>query len=702
MRLGFVLPAACALGFLAVVTQTVLLREFLSVTDGNELILGLVLACWMVLTGAGAFLARRSPANAEFRLHDRIVILSVLPLCTAIGLRAVKGLLFAPGTVPGLWETLLVSVILLAPFCFSAGHTFVRLAERFVHRQSSIASAYGWEAAGSVVGGLAGFLVTDTMAGNIPVLCGLVVFGAGFAIASIRRDAASWLRAAVAVLLAVIAVAGSGTIDSSSRRWLFAGQEIMFARDTPYGSVVVAEHAGQRNLYENGLLLSSSGDIVGREEATHFAMVQRSRPREVLLVSGAASGILDEVLKYPVRTVVYVELNGGIRAAAPFLGPPPDDARLKPKEGDVRTTLASAPGPYDVVLINTPDPTTAQTDRLFTLEFLRLARSCMTDSSVLALSLLPTVEYYGGRARLVASSVFGTLKSVFPYVVAIPGERNYLLASGAPLETGIAGLVEARKISTTAVNRYYIDDELLRSRSRSFVDGLDTLARPNTDLHPVAYFRQIAFWLESFGIPAEYVGWGVTILVLMGFLGVSPVGRGVYAAGFAAAGVEVIVLLGYQCLYGFVYHSLWLVIGGFMGGLAAGSAWISRISPPAARRWFILGLLALACIALMSAGALEALVAAGRMEFPGMALLLGLIVLSGGATGIVFGAGSMIETGGTHHVAGTLYSADLAGSALGSLAAAVFLVPMLGTSIAAGSMAILPLAAVAVYRVRGS
>ena len=43
------------LGFISMVAQLVLLREFIKTFNGNELVIGIFLAIWMMLTGAGAW-----------------------------------------------------------------------------------------------------------------------------------------------------------------------------------------------------------------------------------------------------------------------------------------------------------------------------------------------------------------------------------------------------------------------------------------------------------------------------------------------------------------------------------------------------------------------------------------------------------------------------------------------------------------------
>ena len=46
------------LGFSSLITQVYLLRESIAVFNGNELVIGIVLGNWMLLTGGGAFLGK--------------------------------------------------------------------------------------------------------------------------------------------------------------------------------------------------------------------------------------------------------------------------------------------------------------------------------------------------------------------------------------------------------------------------------------------------------------------------------------------------------------------------------------------------------------------------------------------------------------------------------------------------------------------
>ena len=51
--------SSVALGLTSLVTQVILLREFLSIFFGNELVIGILLANWMLLTAIGSFAGKR-------------------------------------------------------------------------------------------------------------------------------------------------------------------------------------------------------------------------------------------------------------------------------------------------------------------------------------------------------------------------------------------------------------------------------------------------------------------------------------------------------------------------------------------------------------------------------------------------------------------------------------------------------------------
>ncbi|HOH08250.1 MAG TPA: hypothetical protein PLF89_12040, partial [bacterium] len=56
-------PVAMLLGGIAMLAQIVLLRAFMAIFWGNELLVGLILAVWMATSGLGSWLGNRGVSS---------------------------------------------------------------------------------------------------------------------------------------------------------------------------------------------------------------------------------------------------------------------------------------------------------------------------------------------------------------------------------------------------------------------------------------------------------------------------------------------------------------------------------------------------------------------------------------------------------------------------------------------------------------
>ena len=125
----------------------------------------------------------------------------------------------------------------------------------------------------------------------------------------------------------------------------------------------------------------------------------------------------------------------------------------------------------------------------------------------------------------------------------------------------------------------------------------------NRDFAPVAYYFDIALWSSQFhqgyrrffrvlaGIPFATVAGALAVFLAA----VVVAGRwrkrrlqfaaacSTAATGFTMIGLEMLLLLAFQALYGYVYQQLAVLIAAFMAGMALGS-WLAMRKPaPAAR-----------------------------------------------------------------------------------------------------------------------
>lgn len=668
------------LGFTSVVTQIVLLREFLSVLSGNELMIGILLGAWMLLTGAGAFagatILRQIRGSVAIMLLMGLIAL--LPALTVFCLRMFRNILFPIGGLIGIIPALTWSSILLLPYCVTAGALFTALAGEISGSAGSnrIALAYGVEAIGSLLGGVVLTTLTLVYLRTFEVLLILQLVGWGTFILLGRRYSSRVTQ----VLGGILAVAAVGAFillepDRITKQHLFPGQDLLAFAGTPYGELTVTREGGQVNFYENGTLLRSTGDVTQDEEAVHYALVQHSHPRKVLVISGDIAGLAKELVKYGLDAIDYVEINPRLIDEVKAYEPWPSSAPVHPIVEDARQYVRSTAERYDVVLVGVPEPATAQLNRFYTLEFFEDLRQVLKPGAVISMRGPPAAEYYSADARMISSVLCNTLRKTFAEVLVIPGLDNYVLASDSALHTDVARRIEERGIPTDYVNRYYIDDTLVSRRSSMMMADLDSAAGTNRDFHPTSYYRQLRYWLDYFSVNEAVFGILIAVLLAVILARSDAVGLGMITGGFAASSLQVLLLISFQVIYGSVYQQIAFLITFFMGGLAAGSLLPRR---SAAMRMFVLLQLALVVYALLLPLGLEALRGLGvhaalvQGSFYCLSVLLGLI------TGLEFSVASEIRTGSIIRVASGLYSSDLLGSAVGAIVVAAYLIPAAG------------------------
>jgi spermidine synthase len=162
------------------------------------------------------------------------------------------------------------------------------------------------------------------------------------------------------------------------------------------------------------------------------------------------------------------------------------------------------------------------------------------------------------------------------------------------------------------------------------------------------------------------------------------------AMGFTLIGLEMLLLLAFQAIYGYVYQQLAIMMAAFMAGMSLGS-WLA-LRAPASRgvRTLVLLQLGAAIAPLLLCAVFEAVtqVTGGQVLFPVLALFCGML------GGYEFPVASRIFFSGSRgRGLGTLYALDLAGSCLGAVLFSVYLIPVFGFLKTALLAAMLSLAA---------
>ncbi len=711
-----VLLAVFALGASCVITQLVLMRELFSAFAGNELVLGVALGNWLLLMGLGAALGRWAPRIQEpfGVLAALLVFTAILPPAQVVALRGLRSLLFLRGAEFGVSATVLVSFVVLLPYCLAAGFLLALACRLLVQGgdERGAGRVYVADSLGSIAGGaLFSFALVRWLDHcallSVPAVLNLVVaFWLAVRMRTRREAGSAWLLASAPLLaVGLLALVLFANPDAASTALQFPGQRVLFRGNSPYGRLVVTDTAGQINFLENGLAVASTPNIEAAEETAHYALAQRPGARRVLLVSGALSGAAREILRYGVGELDCVELDPLVIAAGRrFLPQEFADPWLRVVTTDARRFVRRTRATYDIVILALPDPTTAQINRFFTAEFFAETKRILVPGGVLAFAVGRYENYVSPGLRRLLSCARQTAARSFRNVVLIPGGRVYFLASDGPVHADIAATLDRLRLRTRLVNRNYLAALLAPDRLADVNRAAAQPAPVNRDFSPRLYLLSLRHWASQF-----QMGFGVLQIILVVLFGVYLARlRGpaltIFASGFGAASLEMVLLLGLQILAGSLYQQVGLVVTLFMTGLAVGAFVANRslasvadesgagfqpVSQRSDRRSLrapraeALGCLAFAIAALAALLpvwllTLDRLGRAGAGNFVVPAVIGGMTLILAALVGAQFPLANAAS--GTPEAAARLYTADFVGACLGALLPSTLLVPLFGVA----------------------
>lgn len=728
------------IGFTAIIAQIVLMRELMVVFYGNEISLGLVLGNWLLWTSFGSGVLGRLAGRVRNPRRLMAVLQVLVGVTLPMTLVAVRASRTAfqptPGEVLGPGPMFLTSLVVLSLFCSITGLLFTVGSRTYAlelgrSTVEATGSVYWLEAVGSAAGGLLASLLLVRYLGAFEIvwLLSLLSFLAAVILGvKTPRLQRTLLGMVLAIFALFVFPVLSGRLESFSLEQLWRGFKVVATRNSAYGNLAIVETEGTRSLFENGLALSTVPDRASAEEAVHFALLEHPSPRSLLLIGGGVNGSLAQALQHAtLERVDYVELDPAIFDLARRYFPEPwapiaSDRRVHTYPIDGRLFLKTTRENFDVIILNLPDPETAQLNRFYTLEFFREVDARLTSGGVFSFQLRGAEDYISPELADFLRCINRTLREVFPQVSFIPGNPVHFFAAqqAGLLAQGPEDLLSrlrARHLETRYVREYYIPYRMTPDRmldlGLALRPRLDTPV--NRDFAPIAYYFDVALWSRRFNSNYRQVfqlvagvrfgsaalGTGLILLVLAGLLHwlskadrrVRPAaGLCIAASGFTLMALEVLLLLGFQAIYGYVYQQLAMVIAAFMVGMAAGS-WLALggpAQPMAAGRqggdtFTLAWLQVLISVSPLLLSAVFAACAGitrplglwlvSQVLFPILSVLCGLL---GGyqfpiASRVFFG-----NTGQGSRGAGTLYALDLVGACIGAVGLSAYWVPVFG------------------------
>jgi spermidine synthase len=682
-------------GAVSIIAQTIVIREGMVMFAGNELTAGLMLAIWLVWSGLGSMLfARvRISKTPAFEFAGILVALSLISPATVAAFRLVpKVFSIHWGETIGFGNFLLISLILLCGMGICFGALFTTAC-----RVCDAKRIYILEAAGACLGGL---LISFVLLGTVTVFVTVLI------VSSLMAGCGLFIRAPRISPLALISLLGlfkAWDADIALRRIQMPGQALVALSESKYGVISVTRTGGQVNFYTTGVFDFSFPDEYSAEEAVQYAMLYHPRPSRILLIGGGAGGCLDQVLGHPsVEEIVYAELDPVLfQLGEQFTdGHAQENSKIRVVLGDGRYYVKHATDSFDVVIVNLPDPVNGLINRYYTKEFFAETKRILREKGVLSVRLSAASDIISPLHAQYLKSVYAALAWSFSEIAVLPDGKLTLLATGhgpLPNDTTTAakfsiGRLLSERIVQRGLNLRYVNDHFLKfnlteERIRYARQALERApARTNTDTNPSCYYYSLVLWsgraselLRKILESSAKVHRGFLLLPLfLVLVFIRSRRRVVYCsvacAGATAISLEIVLIVLFQAMQGYLYGWIGAMTAAFMAGLGAG-AYLCRTL---GRRFLhgaaiFRGLAAgHAAFALFSIAAIFMI---ARYSIGSWAMLPLLLVLTGVVAGVFFPLALDIAGDGG---AGFVYGFDLAGASVAAVATTVILIPAQG------------------------
>jgi spermidine synthase len=675
------------LGIIASIYQIVTLRELTFSIAKNEFGFVIAVGFWLIACSIGSiFSTKRKIPN------------TILPALISLSFSFSIILMHLTKSFFGFayYEAISLGVILVSCFlliilpAFFIGYAFSYLAqellEKYKKNEQIYARFFAFEAIGFFIGGLLfTFLLSDYsnpfIFSTLPLLL----------LAGIKNHSKKITSAIIIILISIVCFANFDLILSRE----FKGAKILQNLGSRYGPLILAEKSGVTSVYSNGTLLASSEDKLNSEEFIHMSLsaLNSRNLKNVLILGPAISGQIEEILKYNLTSLDCVELNPLISNLS--------RARLSttfyPKvnfiNDDPRAFLKKSTKAYDAILMSTPAPSSLALNRYYTKEFFELISSRLNTNAIFAFSIQSQRDILSPQILRFNSCIINSLEKSFKARLLIPSESMIIIATNNPA-LKYSQLLEnyaKSKIKTDFFTiydfKYYLDKARI-----SYVENiLDKNAAINSDLRPLGFLNyslieQVKFYPDfkldlnkSSHLINRALLLAILLILIFSFIfkkNITLINMGII--GFCSINLSSVILVLFQLYSGALFWKVGILLALFMLGLGLGTFSINAISNRLKSNNFVSGLFLgwLFSFALFWA-ILGRINASSQIELK--------LYLSSGLAGFLTGCTypllikNLIKNKTREKsIVPLLYSSDLIGAFLGTLASGLILLPFLG------------------------
>ena len=707
------------IGFGSILSQILLVREFLVSFYGNELSIGIIFACWLLWIGLGSAFGNIVVKRNRNVYPLLLVIIAITPLVTFTQILAVKFVRAFLHTTTGEFLSMLdllgFSFVVLCIGCFLWGLLFTLGAKSLTSEKDElwfgVNKAYILESFGSVVGGLLFSFFFTILFSTLQIVFLIVVIALGVVFWIMSSDK-KWiallsLAGLVIVFVVLLQPIRSLELKINAYQWSFINNKLTFVRsiDTKYQNLSLLRLENQHTVYADGRPAYNIPNVYDAELFTHLIMIHCFDAKRVLVLGGGFNGVLREVLKYPVQDVEYVEIDPALLPFVESFVNTQDrqalhDSRVHIVYMDGRELLHRKISSFDVILMNVGEPSTASLNRFYTVEFFQQCYQSLNDKGIFAFSFPSSTEYLADELKDLNASIYQTFRRVFTNTLIVPGTLAVIIgttstASLISQPDSLAKRYVTAGISAEYFSKYMFEELMPPDRIKFITNTLETAknVRINTDNNPVTYYFDLLLWnrflqgdnqffsfITRFWIfVAGGVGSGLMLLLIFSQQRQKQKQKQtilfviIAICGMSGMALNLLFLLNFQETFGSIYEMVGAMIAANMLGLALGTLvalWLSRKYDQ--KILLLVVLTTLIGFLLLLPKLLDFLLLAHFIP-----ITLVVTIFSGGLIGIIFGLVNRLYLYSSPNI-GNIYAFDVFGSSTGALITCSVLLPVLG------------------------
>ncbi|MFC1477908.1 hypothetical protein ACFL57_00430 [Candidatus Margulisiibacteriota bacterium] len=601
-------------GFIEIIIQSLLIREIVAQFTTNELIYGILIALWLLINAGGSLLSRYCFVGQEKKGTAVLFLLLALALPFLLpALNLIKLFLNIPcGVVAPNYAIIIAALSSFLLIGIINGILFSMLSRFY----KDINRTYLFEGIGFAAGGVLFSFVLIHIFSPLQI-CLLLSLSVLLVILLHLKE----LKLPGVLLLVICAVAlnFSPNIEKSINALVWRDYQLIETRESLSGRLTLIKDRGLKTLFLNNSPYAHSYDRPLAEEFVHLPLSFVPNPKSILIL-GSNRNLFPELHKY--------------QAQKTFVEPDAQIIKLYPDNisnadiviSDPRYFLQNTAEYYDCILLNLPPPLSMLSNRFYTREFFRLAKSRLTTNGLLALRLP-----FGQVPEIIElnKSINKTFQAEFAINKTIKGNYVYYLGSLYPQRFSAPPAALGARLAR--VHPEFFDASVLEAALDPLNQAIlkQTIAYDdqtwiNTDLKPVSYYLGLSYWQRLLGSPLLEVLQGFErynflIIVIMALLivasllvivrpladirhttndirpcrGIKVIGRWslvigrfpanpslpalIFFQALAMTAIEIILLQYYQINHGFLYNRFPVLIALFMLGLSLGAYWGNKI-----------------------------------------------------------------------------------------------------------------------------